>query len=136
MLLLLAVVTPDLTALVRAFGRVREALPSSSCCPNHRKIVRREPNGSFWTNPPVFFGLWMFATVLLSNNLIGILGRVLPEAKYVWLVRDGRDVVASTTARGWYDAEYTSGVWGEYRLRGDAVGEVGTAVWDAMTPFA
>ena len=69
-------------------------------------------------------------------NLIDILGRVLPEAKFVWLVRDGRDVVASTTARGWYDAEYTSGVWGEYRLRGDAAGEVRTAEWDAMTPFA
>jgi uncharacterized protein len=44
------------------------------CFPTLRKIVRREPNGEFWTNPPVFFGLWMFATVLLSNNLIGILG--------------------------------------------------------------
>ena len=44
------------------------------CFPTLRKIVRREPNGSFWTNPPVFFGLWLFATVLLSNNLIGILG--------------------------------------------------------------
>jgi membrane protease YdiL (CAAX protease family) len=44
------------------------------CFPTLRKIVRREPNGSFWTNPPVFFGLWLFATVLLSNNLIGLLG--------------------------------------------------------------
>ncbi|HET9334696.1 MAG TPA: sulfotransferase [Gemmatimonadota bacterium] len=69
-------------------------------------------------------------------NLVGILGRVLPEAKFVWLVRDGRDVVASTTARGWYDAEYTSGIWGEYRLRGDAARKVGQAEWDAMTPFA
>ena len=44
------------------------------CVPTLRKIVRRQPNGEFWTNPPVFFGLWMFVTVLLSNNLIGILG--------------------------------------------------------------
>jgi membrane protease YdiL (CAAX protease family) len=44
------------------------------CFPTLRKIIRREPNGPFWTNPPVFFGLWMFVTVLLSNNLIGILG--------------------------------------------------------------
>jgi uncharacterized protein len=44
------------------------------CVPTLRKIVRRQPNGDFWTNPPVFFGLWMFVTVLLSNNLIGILG--------------------------------------------------------------
>jgi membrane protease YdiL (CAAX protease family) len=44
------------------------------CFPTLRKIVRREPNGEFWTNPPIFFALWMFVTVLLSNNLIGILG--------------------------------------------------------------
>ena len=44
------------------------------CFPTLRKIIRREPNGPFWTNPPIFFGLWMFVTVLLSNNLVGILG--------------------------------------------------------------
>jgi len=44
------------------------------CVPTLRKIVRREPNGEFWTNPPIFFGLWLFITVLFSNNLIGILG--------------------------------------------------------------
>jgi membrane protease YdiL (CAAX protease family) len=44
------------------------------CVPTLRKIVRRQPNGEFWTNPPIFFGLWLFVTVLLSNNLIGILG--------------------------------------------------------------
>ena len=44
------------------------------CFPNLRKIVRRQPNGEYWTNPPIFFGLWLFVTVLLSNNLIGILG--------------------------------------------------------------
>jgi uncharacterized protein len=44
------------------------------CVPTLRKIVRHRPNEEFWTNPPIFFGLWMFVTVLLSNNLIGILG--------------------------------------------------------------
>jgi membrane protease YdiL (CAAX protease family) len=44
------------------------------CFPMLRKIVRHEPNGEFWTNPPIFFGLWMYVTVLLSNNLIGIVG--------------------------------------------------------------
>jgi hypothetical protein len=53
----------------------------------------------------------------------------------VWLIRDGRDVVASTLARGWYAGEFRSGTWGEYRLRGDACGDVSGAEWDAMTPF-
>jgi membrane protease YdiL (CAAX protease family) len=44
------------------------------CVPNLSKIVRRQPNGAFWTNPPVFFGLWLYVTVLFSNNLIGIIG--------------------------------------------------------------
>lgn len=69
-------------------------------------------------------------------NLIAILANILPDSRFVWLVRDGRDVVASTMARGWYDAEYTSGTWGEYRLRGDAAGEVEAGEWNAMTPFA
>jgi membrane protease YdiL (CAAX protease family) len=44
------------------------------CVPTLRKIVRGLPNGEFWTDPPIFLSLWLFATVLLSNNLIGILG--------------------------------------------------------------
>ena len=44
------------------------------CVPTLRKIVGGRPNGEFWTNPPTFLALWLFATVLLSNNLIGILG--------------------------------------------------------------
>ena len=44
------------------------------CVPTLRKIVGGRPNGEFWTNPPIFFALWLFATVLLSNNLVGILG--------------------------------------------------------------
>jgi len=44
------------------------------CVPTLLKIVGRRPNGEFWSDPPVFFALWLFATVLLANNLIGILG--------------------------------------------------------------
>jgi membrane protease YdiL (CAAX protease family) len=44
------------------------------CVPTLRKIVGRRPNGEFWTDPPIFLALWLFATVLLANNLVGILG--------------------------------------------------------------
>jgi len=44
------------------------------CVPTLLKIVGRRPNGEFWTDPPIFLALWLFATVLLANNLIGILG--------------------------------------------------------------
>jgi uncharacterized protein len=61
------------------------------CFPTLRKIMRRQPNGEFWTNPPIFFGLWMFVTVLLSNNLIGILGfEQLNQSDAFSLVTGGR----------------------------------------------
>ena len=44
------------------------------CVPTLRKIVGRRPNGEFWTDPPIFLALWLFATVLFANNLVGILG--------------------------------------------------------------
>jgi membrane protease YdiL (CAAX protease family) len=44
------------------------------CVPTLLKIVWRRPNGEFWTDPPIFFAFWLFSTVLLANNLIGILG--------------------------------------------------------------
>jgi uncharacterized protein len=44
------------------------------CVPTLLKIVRGLPNGDFWTDPPIFLALWLFATVLLANNLVGIIG--------------------------------------------------------------
>ena len=44
------------------------------CVPTLRKILGGKPNGEFWTDPPTFLALWLFVTVLLSNNLVGILG--------------------------------------------------------------
>ena len=43
------------------------------CVPSLLKIVGRRPPG-FVTDPPVLLALWLFAMVLLTNNLIGILG--------------------------------------------------------------
>ena len=44
------------------------------CVPPLLKIVRGRPNGEFWTDPPIYLALWLFAAVLLANNLVGILG--------------------------------------------------------------
>jgi uncharacterized protein len=44
------------------------------CVPTLRKIVSRGPNEGFWSDPPIFLALWLFVTVLLANNLVGILG--------------------------------------------------------------
>lgn len=44
------------------------------CVPTLLKIVGRRPGTGFWTDPPIFFALWLFVMVLLGNNLVGILG--------------------------------------------------------------
>ena len=54
---------------VLAAGLVGVAL----CVPTLLKIVGRRPP-TFVTDPPVLLALWLFAMVLLTNNLIGILG--------------------------------------------------------------
>lgn len=77
-------------------------------------------------------------------NLVPLLHEMLPRAKFVWLVRDGRDVVASTFARGWFgDGEYQPDApagdlktWQQYRLDGGKCGAMSAEQWAAMTPFA
>ena len=44
------------------------------CVPTLRKILGRRSNEGFWSDPPIFLALWLFVTVLLANNLVGILG--------------------------------------------------------------
>ena len=43
------------------------------CVPTLLKIVGSRPNDGFWSDPPIFLALWLFVTVLLANNLVGIL---------------------------------------------------------------
>ena len=58
------------TGAVAAAGLIGLGL----CVPTLRKIVSRRPNDGFWSDPPTFLALWLFVTVLLANNLVGILG--------------------------------------------------------------
>jgi len=82
------------------------------------------------------------------SSLISLLAQIFPEAKFIWLVRDGRDVVASTYyARGWYQSaaeldldrgqpyKKSQRDWIWYRLRGDLLGEMSTVEWEALSRF-
>lgn len=72
-------------------------------------------------------------------QFIGDLAAAFPQAQFIWLVRDGRDVVASGLARGWYseqEARFPPHLWAKYRLRGDVAGDVDAETWAAMSPFA
>jgi hypothetical protein len=70
--------------------------------------------------------------------LIPVLCEVFPQCKFVWIIRDGRDQVASTFCRGWYDPEVDperNPLWSQARLWGDRTGDFAEEEWKAMTPF-
>jgi hypothetical protein len=80
--------------------------------------------------------------------MIPVLARAFPEAQFIWLVRDGRDVLASTYySHQWYTPveeiafnrvkPYPASVkvWSWYRLRGDLSGDMSSADWEVLPRF-
>ncbi|MFZ5484022.1 MAG: glycoside hydrolase family 99-like domain-containing protein [Pseudomonadota bacterium] len=63
------------------------------------------------------------------------LDEAFPQASYVWLLRDGRETVASMHARGWYTQSSELHAWERWRIQGDRVGDVSVQAWMKMTPF-
>jgi acetyltransferase-like isoleucine patch superfamily enzyme len=77
-------------------------------------------------------------------NLVPIMNTLFPLCKFIWLIRDGRDVVASTYSRGWYSLEQkeqghpTQGTikpWYYYRLNGANCGCFNQKQWDSLSVF-
>ncbi|NCG32878.1 MAG: hypothetical protein GWP44_08345, partial [Proteobacteria bacterium] len=65
-----------------------------------------------------------------------VLASTFPDAKFVWLIRDGRDVVASGHQRGWFDPEHVADTqWERHRLRADKLGEMDETEWAEWSPF-
>jgi hypothetical protein len=80
----------------------------------------------------------VYGEVNLQHTLLfPILREVFPEAQYVWLIRDGRDSVASMYYRGWYDEVYPrqGPTWRKARLHGDRTGDFSSEEWAALTRF-
>ena len=66
--------SPGLLAVIAGAVGAAGLIGLVLCVPTLLKIVGRRPNGGFWSDPPIFFALWLFVTVLLANNVVGILG--------------------------------------------------------------
>jgi acetyltransferase-like isoleucine patch superfamily enzyme len=79
-------------------------------------------------------------------NLVQILKELIPESKFIWLIRDGRDVVSSTFGRGWYNPDKEAGakplinkipgIWDYYRLDADKAGIIDHDDWVKMDIFS
>ncbi|MEL7002912.1 MAG: sulfotransferase [Bacteroidota bacterium] len=82
------------------------------------------------------------------GNLISLYHRVLPDAKFIWLVRDPIKAVMSMYSRGWFnDNEFgiqrnlespviqSSKIFSEFRLNGILCNEFDEVEWKNMHPF-
>ncbi|QXP80034.1 MULTISPECIES: DapH/DapD/GlmU-related protein [Winogradskyella] len=78
------------------------------------------------------------------SNLIPLIHEALPQAKFIWLIRDGKKVVDSTYARGWYKNEIEDQDmyrdlelldWDNYRLLGYKTNDFELEEWSKMSDF-
>ncbi|WOJ95051.1 sulfotransferase [Congregibacter variabilis] len=80
--------------------------------------------------------------------LIPFIAEMLPEAKFVWLIRNPRDTVNSTFSRGWFtdwelgldarervDYPLYREVYSDYRPQADKIGLLSTNEWQGMSAF-
>lgn len=79
--------------------------------------------------------------------IIPILADEFPQAQFIWLIRNGMDVVASTYQKQWYtghsenhdryeDCPPLEKAWIDGRLRADRVGELTEVEWNNLSRFA
>jgi acetyltransferase-like isoleucine patch superfamily enzyme len=101
-----------------------------------RKLVQLLLQTSVYRDDTVY----VFSDLKLFN-LTPLLREIIPSAKFVWMLRSGSAVVASTVGRSWY-AGPDHPVWKnidwyyhDNRIRGDLCGSVTAAEWASMTPF-
>jgi len=99
---------------------------------------------ALYCNSGVFFNNFYGEIDLKLFNLISILADIIPRSKFIWLIRDGRDVVASTYARGWFrpneavnsNPKFSALKWVlSYRLNGSLCGEMTKERWEEISVF-
>lgn len=78
--------------------------------------------------------------------IIPVLVELFPEARFLWLIRNGLDFVASAEQKRWYMRESEDGVpyeqcsstvqdWIDGRIEGDRCGELNSMRWNEMSHF-
>lgn len=78
--------------------------------------------------------------------LIPVLVRVFPQAHFIWLMRNGRDMVASAYSKQWYsghsenhdryeDCTPLEKKWIDGRIQGDRCGDLSAAEWARLDRF-
>ena len=99
------------------------------------------------TRSPVINGKVYGESNQTLSLMVPILAISFPKAKFIWLIRNGLDVVSSIFSRQWYtghsanhsrydDCPPLEKAWIDGRIMGDLCGDVQLAKWKSMNPFA
>jgi len=68
--------------------------------------------------------------------IIPAIQSAFPDSKFIWLARDGRNVVSSIFALGWYDPDLLKGSkWQDNLVIAPNVGDLSEKQWDSMSSF-
>ncbi len=84
------------------------------------------------------------------SNFVEVINQVLPEAKFIWLIRNPIDTINSMYSRGWFSDEEVHvaeghdpaasplfrDIFTQYRIQGDKAGAMTTEEWHNMSAFA
>lgn len=98
------------------------------------------------TRVPVVNGQFYGESNQTLALIIPLLSETFPDARYLWLIRSGLDVVASGVGRAWYTGagaghkpyERCNAIekrWIDHRIEGDRCGDVDADTWARMSPF-
>ena len=99
------------------------------------------------TRQPVVNGKVYGESNQTLSIIVPVLAKSFPKAKFIWLIRNGLDVVSSIFSRQWYtghsanhdryeDCPPLEKAWINGRIMGDLCGDVPFAKWKKMNPFA
>ena len=77
------------------------------------------------------------------GNLISIIFEIFPNAKFIWLKREGRKTVSSTFSKGWYQENNVNSdifdpyidKWEDSRLKGDLTNDFSKDQWVTLSSF-
>lgn len=82
------------------------------------------------------------------SNLVTIIHKILPKAKFIWLIREPKKTINSTFSRGWFsnnelgfgesdklNENLYRGIFSDYRPHADLAKQMSTNEWHMMTAF-
>jgi len=99
----------------------------------------------YYTKTSIFPGVVYGESDHKLFNLAEILAEILPEARFIWLIRNAQDFVASVYGRKWFDEAYLSARLPtvnlveqqliQYRMDGHQCGAFTKEAWEKMDQF-